>query len=246
MKNSEAIRVEGLRKRFKNRPVLKNVSFSIKRGTVFALLGANGAGKSTTVNILSTLLKADDGEAYVCGFNVREQATEVRRHIGLTGQFATVDDLLTGRENLEMIGELSGLRRKEVKERIPELLHRFELTDAADRRISTYSGGMRRKLDLAASLIAQPEVLFLDEPTTGLDPRSRQETWRLVEELSKGGATIFLTTQYLEEADRLADDIAVLHDGALVAQGTAAELKQLAGANTLDEVFMELTKKENA
>lgn len=246
MTDNDAIRVSGLQKTFRGRVVLKDVTFSIKRGTIFALLGANGAGKSTTVNILSTLLKADAGEAYVGGSSVREHPADVRRLIGLTGQFAAVDDLLTGRENLELIGELYGLRRQEVRGRIPDLLNRLELTEAADRRVSTYSGGMRRKLDLAAGLIARPEVVFLDEPTTGLDPRSRQETWRLVEELAKEGTTILLTTQYLEEADRLADDIAVLHNGIIVARGTAAELKRMANTNTLDDVFMELTKREEA
>lgn len=244
MNTNEAIKVANVHKKFKDNTVLKGINFSVQKGSIFALLGANGAGKSTMVNILSTLLKVDEGDVFVHGLSVTTDAKKVRELVSLTGQFATVDDWLTGRENLALMGELSGLTKTQVKTRAVELLQRFDLTKAADLQVATYSGGMRRKLDVAASLMSNPSVIYLDEPTTGLDPRSRRETWQLVKDLAKQGTTILLTTQYLEEADQLADDIAVLHKGTIVARGTADELKQLAGKSTLDEVFIALTKPE--
>jgi ABC-2 type transport system ATP-binding protein len=218
-----AIEACGLSKSFKEVRVLRDVSFSVRRGTVFALLGANGSGKTTTINILTTLLKADSGTASVAGFDVVSGAAEVRSHISVTGQSAAVDEILTARENLVMMGQL---RHVEDPGRTANgLLDAFELRDAADRRLLTYSGGMRRKLDIAMSLVGQAPVIFFDEPTTGLDPRSRIDMWSTIRRLVEGGTTVFLTTQYLDEADQLADDIAILHDGAIVAAGTPAELK---------------------
>lgn len=239
-----AVEVKDLRKSYKNVEVLKGVSFSIPKGSIYALLGANGAGKTTTVSILSTLTRADSGTATVAGIDISKDPAKVREHISLTGQFAAVDELLTGRENLEMIGSLYRLKKSVVTSRAVSLLERFGLAEAADRRVSTYSGGMRRKLDLAISLIANPAIIFLDEPTTGLDPRSRRELWEIVKSLAKDGATIFLTTQYLDEADQLADKVAVLHNGVIVAEDTPAKLKEGAGAATLDDVFMKLTRSE--
>jgi len=244
MDNNLAIRVQDLRKNYKNTEVLKGVNLAIPKGHIFALLGANGAGKTTTINILSTLARADSGTVIVGSADVDKEPAKVRAQISLTGQFAAVDDLLTGRENLEMIGDLYQLKKDVVKARTASLLDRFELTEAADRQASTYSGGMRRKLDLAISLIANPAIIFLDEPTTGLDPRSRRELWRIVKDLAQDGTTILLTTQYLDEADQLADTVAVLHNGVIVAEGTPAKLKQLADATTLDDVFMKLTRSE--
>jgi ABC-2 type transport system ATP-binding protein len=201
---------------------------------VFALLGPNGAGKTTIVRILATLVAPDGGQARVAGHDVIAQRREVRHRISLTGQYAAVDELQTGRENLKMIARLRQFRGAQANARAAELLAQFDLVDAADRRVATYSGGMRRRLDLAASLLGQPEVLFLDEPTTGLDPRSRQATWEIVAELAASGITVFLTTQYLEEADSLADRIAVLDGGAIVAEGTSHELKQQVAGQRLD------------
>ena len=222
-----AIDVRGLRKSFGDHTVLDGIDLAVPRGTVFALLGPNGAGKTTTVNILSTLLAPDAGSIRVAGHDVATQASLVRSAIGLTGQFAAIDDLLTGAENLRMMGRLHHLDRREVGERSRHLLERFGLADAAGQRPVTYSGGMRRRLDLAMGLMGRPHVVFLDEPTTGLDPRSRREMWDIVRELVSDGVTILLTTQYLEEADELADRIAVLDGGRIVAEGTAAELKRL-------------------
>lgn len=233
-----AIEVKNITKSFKDTHVLKGIDLAVPAGTVFALLGPNGAGKTTIVRILSTLLKMDDGSALVGGFNVTTQADEVRGIIGLTGQFAAVDEKLTGRENLEIIGRLYHISAADAKRRAQELLERFELTDAASRAVKKYSGGMRRRLDLAASLIVTPPIIFLDEPTTGLDPHSRNTMWRIIEELVKEGTTILLTTQYLEEADQLADHVAVIDKGVVIAEGTPDQLKDSVGREQL-EVVME-------
>jgi ABC-2 type transport system ATP-binding protein len=220
-----AISVRGLEKSYKNLHVLRGVDFEVARGSVFALLGSNGAGKTTTVRILSTLLKPDAGSAAVNGFDVVTQANDVRASISLTGQFAAVDEMLTGRENLVMVARLRHLKRPgEVAD---DLLARFSLTDAGGRRVAAYSGGMRRRLDLAMSLIGDPPVIFLDEPTTGLDPQARIEVWRAVRELAGRGTTILLTTQYLDEAEQLADRIAILHQGRIIVNGTLDELRRL-------------------
>ena len=224
-KQAAAITVGALRKSFKKVEVLRDVSFSVEKGTIFALLGANGAGKTTTINILTTLTKADGGTAMVGGYDVSKQAEEARSTISLTGQFAAVDDILTGRENLELIGELRHVDDPKIAAN--KLLQQFSLEDAADRRVLTYSGGMRRRLDIAMSLIGTPSIIFFDEPTTGLDPQSRNSMWQTIRSLAENGTTIFLTTQYLEEADQLADKIAILNKGKIVATGTAAELKKL-------------------
>jgi ABC-2 type transport system ATP-binding protein len=229
----DAITVQGLVKRFGATTALDDVSFEVPRGTVCGLLGPNGAGKTTAVRILAGLSIPDAGRAVVSGFDVATDAQAVRRVLGLAGQSATVDDILTGRENLVMIGELHHLGRKVAKARAAELLEQFSLTDAADRLAKTYSGGMRRRLDLAATLVAGPEVLFLDEPTTGLDPRARLELWDVLDVLVGEGATILLTTQYLEEADRLADDIVVIDHGTVIARGDARELKRQVGGAQL-------------
>lgn len=220
-----AITVTGLKKSYKKVEVLKDVSFTVKKGSIFALLGSNGAGKTTTINILTTLVKADAGKASVNGNDVVTQAPKVRAGISLTGQFAAVDDVLTARENLVLIAQLRHI--KQPKQIAAQLLEQFDLVDAGDRRVATFSGGMRRRLDIAMSLIGSPDILFLDEPTTGLDPESRMMMWKKIKELASGGTTIFLTTQYLDEADQLADQIAILHKGTIVAQGTAVELKKL-------------------
>jgi ABC-2 type transport system ATP-binding protein len=220
-----AIAAAGLRKSFGATAVLDGVDFSVAPGTVFALLGPNGSGKTTTVNVLATLLSPDGGEVLVAGYDVARDADAVRDVIGVTGQFAAVDELLTGRENLTLMADLHHLARADAETRIDALLGRFELLDAADRTTATYSGGMRRRLDLAMTLIGAPEIIFLDEPTTGLDPRSRRTMWEIVRGLVSDGTTVFLTTQYLEEADQLADRVAILDGGRLVAQGTPAELK---------------------
>ena len=222
---SQAIHVQGLHKSYKKLEVLRGVDFDVPRGSIFALLGSNGAGKTTVVKILSTLLKPDAGEARVDGFDIAAQPANVREAISLTGQFAAVDEILSGRENLVLVAQLRHLDNPGA---IAEaLLERFSLTDAAERRVSTYSGGMRRRLDIAMSLIGEPPVIFLDEPTTGLDPQARIEVWQAVKELAHHGTTVLLTTQYLDEAEQLADRIAILHDGRIIAGGTLAELKQL-------------------
>ncbi len=232
--NEEAIVIENLVKSFKNTNVLKGLNLRIKRGSVFGLLGPNGAGKTTTIRILSTLLQADSGLVLVNGYNVSTQADEVRHSIGLTGQYAAVDELLSGRENLVMMGRLYHLNKEDAKKRAQELLVQFDLLEAADRAAKTYSGGMRRRLDLALSLVATPPIIFLDEPTTGLDPRSRLAVWDIVEKLKASGATILLTTQYLEEADKLADRIAVIDRGIVIAEGTVDELKSRVGNERLE------------
>ncbi|MHA4813613.1 daunorubicin resistance protein DrrA family ABC transporter ATP-binding protein [Streptomyces aculeolatus] len=230
-----AVEAAGLTKAYGGTKVLDGVGLSVPPGTVYALLGPNGAGKTTTVRILATLLRADAGTASVAGFDVVAERSQVRRAISLTGQYAALDEQQTGAENLRMVARLTGLSRPAAARRAAELLERFGLAgDAADRRVGTYSGGMRRRLDLAAGLVGDPSVIFLDEPTTGLDPRSRQAVWDEVRSLADAGVTVFLTTQYLEEADRLADRIALLDGGRLVAEGTAAELKQQVSAERLD------------
>lgn len=220
-----AIEVKGLLKSFKNLEVLKGVDFEVKQGEIFALLGSNGAGKTTIVRILTTLLQLGGGFATVNGYDVASKPEHVRQAISLTGQFAAVDEILTGRENLIMIAKLRHL--DQPGHVADDLLQRFGLNDAADRKVSTYSGGMRRRLDIAMSLIGSPKIIFLDEPTTGLDPEARIETWKIIKELSNSGTTVFLTTQYLDEAEQLADKIAILHKGRIIANGTLGELKKL-------------------
>ncbi len=220
-----AIHVQGLEKSYKELEVLRGVDFDVARGNIFALLGSNGAGKTTVVNVLSTLLKADAGTASVNGFDVASEAADVRESISLTGQFAAVDEILSGRENLVLVARLRHL--KDPGQIADDLLARFALTDAAARKVSTYSGGMRRRLDIAMSLIGNPPVIFLDEPTTGLDPQGRLEVWQAVKELAEHGTTVLLTTQYLDEAEQLADRIAILHGGRIIVNGTLTELKQL-------------------
>ena len=239
-----AIEAKSLRKSYKDVSVLEDVSFSVQQGTVFALLGSNGAGKTTTINILTTLIRADGGTATVAGHDVAARPDKVRREISLTGQFAAVDDRLTGRENLLLIGDL-----RHVTDSVgtaADLLRRFGLEEAADRRVSTYSGGMRRRLDIAMSLIGSPAVIFLDEPTSGFDPEARNEMWRTIRELAAGGTTVFLTTQYLDEADELADDIAILHQGRIVASGTAGELKKLVPGGLIELTFHDEVTRDAA
>ena len=219
------IDVSGLKKSYKANHVLKDVSFTVRKGSVFALLGSNGAGKTTVVKILSTLMKSDSGKATINGFDVVRQGYYVRECISLTGQFTAVDEVLTGRENLNLIGQLKRLNN--VKNKVNEWLAFFHLQDAADSKVSTYSGGMRRRLDIAMSLMGKPQIIFLDEPTTGLDPQNRIAMWDLVKELAAGGTTVFLTTQYLEEAEYLADYIAILHGGKILAEGTPQYLKTI-------------------
>jgi ABC-2 type transport system ATP-binding protein len=225
MTTDTAIRVRGLQKSYKEVEVLRGVDFDVAPGSIFALLGSNGAGKTTVVKILSTLLEADAGTASVNGFDVATQPASVRRSISLTGQFAAVDEILSGRENLVLVAKLR--RPEDPGATADELLDRFSLTDAATRKVATYSGGMRRRLDIAMSLIGNPEVIFLDEPTTGLDPEARIEVWQAVKELAEHGTTVLLTTQYLDEAEHLADRIAILHEGRILVNGTLGELKQL-------------------
>jgi ABC-2 type transport system ATP-binding protein len=222
---SKSIQVTGLQKSYKKIQVLKGVDFEVEKGSIFALLGSNGAGKTTIVKILTTLLKPDGGTAVVNGFDVASKPDNVRQSISLTGQSAAVDEVLTGRENMIMIAQLRHL--KNPGQVADELLTRFALTEAADRRAATYSGGMRRRLDIAMSLVGKPQIIFLDEPTTGLDPEGRIEVWKLVKELADSGTTVFLTTQYLDEAEQLADRIAILHEGRIIANGTLGELKKL-------------------
>ena len=234
------IEATGLIKSYGTNHVLKGIDLRVQRGTMLALLGPNGAGKTTTVRILSTLLKADDGVVTVEGYDIKQDADKVRSVIGLTGQSAAVDELLTGRENLEMMGRLYRLTPQSAKDRAQELLADFDLIKAADRPAKDYSGGMRRRLDLAVSLIATPPVIFLDEPTTGLDPRSRLAMWSIIKKLMDGGTTILLTTQYLEEADQLADRIVVIDGGKVIAEGTAGELKSKVGKDRLELSFKDL------
>ncbi|MGI5501652.1 ATP-binding cassette domain-containing protein [Lentzea sp. CA-135723] len=231
---TDAIVAEGLIKRYGTVVALDGLDLRVPEGTIMGLLGPNGAGKTTAVRVFTTLLEADEGTARVAGLDVRTQAEELRGRIGLSGQYAAVDDNLTGFENLDMVGRLYHLGRARSRERARELLTRFDLEDAADRPVKGYSGGMRRRLDLAGALVAKPSVLFLDEPTTGLDPRSRLGMWDVIEELVQGGTTLLLTTQYLEEADRLADQIAVIDQGKVIAEGTADQLKDQVGGERLE------------
>ena len=249
----QAIRVQGLEKSYKELSVLRGVDFDVARGSIFALLGSNGAGKTTVVKILSTLLKADAGTATVDGFDVATQAADVRGAISLTGQFAAVDEILTGRENLTLVARLRHLKNPTVI--ADDLLTRFSLTGAAARPVSTYSGGMRRRLDIAMSLIGSPPVIFLDEPTTGLDPQARLEVWQAVKELARHGTTVLLTTQLLDEAEHLADRIAILHQGRIIVNGTLAELKRLLPPAkveyvekqpTLEDVFFAIVGNDGA
>jgi ABC-2 type transport system ATP-binding protein len=243
LKTATAIQATGLRKSFGDQVVLDGVDLAVASGTVFSLLGPNGAGKTTMVKILATLLPADSGEASVAGHDVAREPGAVRASIGVTGQFSAVDPILSGRENLLLMADLWHLGKRQGRQRVAELLEQFDLTGAAGKMTVTYSGGMKRRLDLAMTLVGSPSVIFLDEPTTGLDPRSRRTMWEIIRDLVSGGVTIFLTTQYLEEADQLADRIAVLDRGTLVAEGTAEELKRLVpgGASDLDDVFLALT-----
>lgn len=246
-----AIQVKDLKKSYKTTEVLKGVNFEARCGEIFALLGSNGAGKTTIVKILTTLLTQDGGTAFVNGFDVASKPDHVRQSISLTGQFAAVDEILTGRENLIMIARLRHLTNPiQIAD---DLLNRFGLTEAANRKVSTYSGGMRRRLDIAMSLVGKPQLIFLDEPTTGLDPEGRNEVWKTVKELANNGKTVFLTTQYLEEAEQLADQIAILHEGRIIASGTLAELKKLFPPEkveyvekqpTLEEIFLAIIGKK--
>jgi ABC-2 type transport system ATP-binding protein len=247
---NQAIQVTELQKSYKELQVLKGVNFEVEQGCIFALLGSNGAGKTTIIKILTTLLKQDGGTATVNGFDVAAKPDDVRQSISLTGQFAAVDEILTGRENLIMIARLRHL--KNPRQIADELLNRFGLTADADRRVSTYSGGMRRKLDIAMSLVGKTQLIFLDEPTTGLDPEARLEVWKMVKELANNGTTVFLTTQYLEEAEQLASRIAILHEGKIIVNGTLAELKKLfppakveyvEKQPTLEEIFLAIVGK---
>ncbi|GAA4673538.1 daunorubicin resistance protein DrrA family ABC transporter ATP-binding protein [Streptomyces chumphonensis] len=233
MRGTTAVEAEGLRKSYGSVEVLRGIDLSVPRGGVFALLGPNGAGKTTTVRILATLAQADAGRAVVAGADVRRERSLVRRRISLTGQYASVDEMLTGAENLRLTARLAGHPRRAARRRADELLERFALGGAAGRRVATYSGGMRRRLDIAACLVGTPEVVFLDEPSTGLDPRSRQTLWDVVRELASGGVTVLLTTQYLEEADQLAGRLAVVDGGRVVAEGGPAELKARVGGRRL-------------
>ena len=253
MSAAPAIQVRGIVKSYKELEVLRGVDFEVQRGRIFALLGSNGAGKTTLVNILSTLLKADAGTARVHGYDVVDHAAQVRESISLTGQFAAVDEILTGRENLVLVAQLRHLQHPGAI--ADDLLARFSLTEAGARRAATYSGGMRRRLDIAMSLIGDPPVIFLDEPTTGLDPEARIEVWRAVKELAAGGTTVLLTTQYLDEAEHLADLIAILHKGRIIVNGTLAELKQLLPPAkveyvekqpSLEDVFLALVGEERS
>jgi ABC-2 type transport system ATP-binding protein len=247
MTTQEAIHVQGLEKSYKELQVLRGVDFDVARGSIFALLGSNGAGKTTVVRILCTLLRADAGQASVNGFDVATQPAKVRESFSLTGQFAAVDEILSGRENLVLVARLRHLKNPGTI--ADELLRRFSLADASARKVSTYSGGMRRRLDIAMSLVGNPPVIFLDEPTTGLDPQGRNEVWQAVRELATQGTTVLLTTQYLNEAEQLADRIAILHGGRIIVNGTLAELKQLLPPAkveyvekqpTLEDVFLAL------
>ncbi|HEY1594282.1 MAG TPA: ATP-binding cassette domain-containing protein [Thermoleophilaceae bacterium] len=241
-----AIETDGLCKRYGDVRALDGVDLRVEKGTVLGLLGPNGAGKTTVVRILTTLLKPDGGSARVDGLDVVKEAGALRERIGLAGQYAAVDESLTGRENLELFGRLYGMPKGDARRRANELLERFDLEDAGNRMVSTYSGGMRRRLDLAGALVARPPVLFLDEPTTGLDPRSRLGLWQTIEERVAQGSTVLLTTQYLDEADRLADQIAVIDHGKVIAEGTAAELKDRVGGDRLEVRLEDQTQAEAA
>jgi ABC-2 type transport system ATP-binding protein len=242
MTTTNAIAVKNLQKSFKDLKVLDDISFDVKRGTVLALLGPNGAGKTTTIKILSTLLLPDSGQAFLNGYDVVKQSAGARTSIGLTGQYAAVDGYLTGEENLFMVGRLYHMSSADAKKRTDELISQFDLVKASKREVKTYSGGMRRRLDLAMSLIASPPIIFLDEPTTGLDPRSRLTMWDMIKKLVEGGTTILLTTQYMDEADQLADDIVVIDSGKVIAKGTPDSLKARIGSDRLE---ITISKKSN-
>jgi len=251
MMQNLSIQSKGLDKSYQQLHVLKGVDFEVEKGSIFALLGSNGAGKTTIIKILTTLLKQDSGTATVNGFDVTAKPEDVRQSISLTGQFAAVDEILTGRENLVMIARLRHL--SDPRQVAEDMLNRFGLTEAADRRVSTYSGGMRRRLDIAMSLVGKPRLIFLDEPTNGLDPEARSQVWKIVKELAEGGTTVFLTTQYLEEAEQLADRIAILHEGKIIANGSLADLKKLfppakveyvEKQPTLEQIFLAIIGKQ--
>jgi len=244
--NGHAIEVRGLRKSYGSQVVLDSIDLDVAEGTVFALLGPNGAGKTTTIHILSTLIAADDGEVQVAGFDVGRQADEVRRVIALTGQVSAVDEQFTGEENLRLMADLHHLGREPGRRQVADLLERFDLTEAAGKPASTYSGGMRRRLDLAMTLVGHPRIIFLDEPTSGLDPRSRRVMWQVIRDLVTDGVTVFLTTQFLEEADRLASRVALLDRGRVVAEGTPAELKRLVPGGSIRLEFAEASDLEQA
>jgi ABC-2 type transport system ATP-binding protein len=241
-----AIETSGLEKSFGGTRAVDGVDIRIPRGSVYGLLGPNGAGKTTTIRMLTTLLRPDGGSATVLGYDVVRDAAEVRAKVSLTGQYASVDEDLTGRENLVLVGRLLGFSWRGARDRADELLAAFGLADAATRQVRTYSGGMRRRLDVAASLVVTPEVLFLDEPTTGLDPRSRNQVWEIIRAIAAGGTTVLLTTQYLDEADRLADRLAVIDDGRVIAEGTSRELKAAVGASTLHVQLQDSGRHEAA
>ncbi len=241
-----AVTVKGLKKSYKDLKVLRGIDFEVKKGTVLALLGPNGAGKTTTIKILSTLLAADSGQATINGYDVSKRPGDVRASIGLTGQYAAVDEYLTGEENLIMMGRLYRLSRKESKDRTKKLLRQFDLVEASTRPVRTYSGGMRRRLDLAMSLIASPPIIFLDEPTTGLDPRSRITMWQMIKKLVEEGTTVLLTTQYMEEADYLADRIVVIDNGKVIAEGTSDSLKNKVGSDRVELTIDNLQDFEKA
>lgn len=240
--NIYAIKVTNLKKAYQDKHVLNGVHFQVKKGTIFCLLGSNGAGKTTTVKILSTLITQDEGQASVCQYDVKKEAAMVRKSISLTGQYAAVDEILTGFENMEMVARLCHVLNP--KKHAMQLLRDFQLEDAKDRRVSTYSGGMRRRLDIAMSLTGHPSVIFLDEPTTGLDPQSRNSMWRMIKELKESGVTIFLTTQYLEEAEQLADHVAILHDGVIIADGSVDQIKELSSNEYITFSFQESKEME--
>ncbi|MGG0175859.1 ABC transporter ATP-binding protein [Gottfriedia acidiceleris] len=249
--SNTAISVKGLEKSYKNVPVLKGVEFEVKKGSVFALLGSNGAGKTTIIKILTTLLQSDKGEIEVCNVNLQTNPQQVREKISLTGQNVAVDDILTGRENLELVAKLRHLPNR--KEAVEESLRRFDLIEAGDRALATYSGGMKRRLDLAMTVLGSPELVFLDEPSVGLDPEARLALWEVIRDMEKAGITVFLTTQYLEEAEQLADRIAILHEGKILVQGTLDELKAILPPKkveyvekqpNLEEIFLAVTGKK--
>jgi len=249
MKN--IIQIKAVKKAYKNVEVLKGVDFEVEQGGIFALLGSNGAGKTTIIRVMATLLKADSGSVTIDGFDTKKNSREIRGLISLTGQFAAIDEILTGRENLQMIAKLRHLKNhKQITE---DLIHRFNMSEAADRRVATYSGGMKRRIDIAMSLVGNPRIIFLDEPTTGLDPEARLEVWKIIKELSAAGTTVFLTTQYLEEAEQLADKIAILHEGRIIANDTLDGLKQIfppakveyiEKQPTLEEIFLTIIGKK--
>lgn len=245
------IQIKGVKKSYKDVEVLKGVDFKVEKGSIFALLGSNGAGKTTMIKIMTTLLKSDAGSVMIDDFDVEKNPREIRDSISLTGQFAAIDEVMTGRENLQMIAKLRHL--KNPNQVADELINRFGMSEAADRRVGTYSGGMKRRIDIAMSLVGNPKIIFLDEPTAGLDPETRLEVWKIVKGLSDAGTTVFLTTQYLEEAEQLADKIAILHGGKIIAQGTLEDLKKLFPSAkveyvkkqpTLEEVFLAIVGKK--